>query len=496
MSPVGISFVLALVLYARTAARTITTRYGGADGGELAATALSGGVAHPSGYPTYMLLARTALLLPFGEPAARLALLSAGCAALAVACTAAVVAGIAPQQRQLSSGIAALAAGSYAGLSLAVSPSVWSQAIIVEVYALHLLWLALSTLLGLYWLRTERTGTLLSGAFCLGLGLGTHLTLLSFMPAALLAWRLAPRRPALSARLRWALAGALLLGISVYGLLPLWSARGAMPSWGDQRTLAGFWAHVSGAEYRYLVGAAPPAQRISRLSFAARDLLTQPGPVGLALGLWFGLPYGWAQQRPLIVFIASVALCNLLFASIYGGDHSAVYLLPWTWAWCIWAGLGVYRAATILQEIPAKTRSLLGQSVLIALLILSLLWPLPARYRQLDLHAETAERDRALAQLATLPPDALLLTSQDLHTFSLWYVQRAFHVRSDVLVIDTRLLDRPWYSAQVGRALRLGTGQPVCQALQTSTRPGYIVTTGALERVDIAHELQAGCRST
>src|SRR4051812_40343452 len=115
-------FLVALILYGATAAPTITTRHGGTDGGELAATALSGGVPHPSGYPTYMLFARLALRWPWGEPAGRIALLSVVAGALAVACTAMLVI-----RSTTTGGMPALVAGTVAALTLALSPRLWAQ---------------------------------------------------------------------------------------------------------------------------------------------------------------------------------------------------------------------------------------------------------------------------------------------------------------------------------------------------------------------------------
>ena len=59
-------FGLSLALYVATAAPGLTWRNDSADGGELAAAAWTLGVAHPTGYPTYVLLARGfAVLLPW-----------------------------------------------------------------------------------------------------------------------------------------------------------------------------------------------------------------------------------------------------------------------------------------------------------------------------------------------------------------------------------------------------------------------------------------------
>ncbi len=466
--PAAVVGLLAFALYAVTAARTITVRYGGADGGELVATAISGGVAHPSGSPTYLLLARVALLIPWGEPAGRLAQLSALCGALAIGCTTLLVmhrrVAMSPDVTDRSG----LIAGVYAGLTAMLCARVWSQAIIVEVYALHLFWLVLCTLLLSAWIATGRFGLLILTAYGLGLGLGTHLTLGALIPAGIVAWMVAPQRHNVTLRQVLLIVGALVAGLAVYGLLPIWAAREAVPSWGDTRSVDGFWRHVSGTEYRALVGVVPWSQRLARLSYAARDLLVQPGPIALGLSIGWGLPHAWRSDRPLLVLSGGVAAISLLFAIGYGGADSTVYLLPWTWAWCVWAGMGAESVWSYMTLRMPRLAPLFG-----ALLALGLLWPLATQYRAMDLHADIGERERVIAHVMSLPPDAILFTAADADTFGVWYVQRALAVRRDVVVIDTRLAHQSWYRAQLARLLQVADGVSLCQALQTSTRPRY-----------------------
>lgn len=466
--PAGIAFVVALTLYSVTAARTITARFGGTDGGELTAVVLSGGVAHPPGYPTYLLLARLALQIPWGEPAARLAQLSAVCGALAVAVTTLLV-----------TAYAGRIAGLYAGLSLALCERLWSQAVIVEVYTLHLLCLTICTLLLWCWIATGRGWMLVLSANMLGLGLGVHLTLAALIPSGVAAWLVAPNRPRVTLGRALAALAALAAGLTVYALLPIWAAREAVPSWGDARTIGGFWRHVGAAEYRYLVGAVPWTQRLGRAGYVARDLLAQPGPAALIAAIGWGLPGGWRADRPLLVLSGGVALCSLLFAIGYGGADSSVYLLPWTWAWCVWAGLGV---TAIWKEIGGESRRAL-RAGLVAILLLSLGWPLTTRYDELDLHADSSERERVRTLLNELAPDALLFTSADADTFGGWYLQRALGVRRDVLVIDTRLLRWPWYREQLIDSLAATNERSVCQSLQSTDRPRY--------RIDALGSVQA-----
>lgn len=74
-----------LALHMRTAASTITWRLGASDGAELSAAAYVLGVAHPPGYPLYLLVGHLFCCLPVGEVAFRVALLSAVSAAVGVA---------------------------------------------------------------------------------------------------------------------------------------------------------------------------------------------------------------------------------------------------------------------------------------------------------------------------------------------------------------------------------------------------------------------------
>ncbi|HEY6332560.1 MAG TPA: DUF2723 domain-containing protein, partial [Blastocatellia bacterium] len=72
-------FGLSLVVYLKTLAPTVTL----VDSGELIVAARWLGVAHPPGFPLYVLLAHLATLLPFGNVAQRVNFASAFFAAIA-----------------------------------------------------------------------------------------------------------------------------------------------------------------------------------------------------------------------------------------------------------------------------------------------------------------------------------------------------------------------------------------------------------------------------
>src|SRR2546428_6901890 len=84
----GSVFFASLFIYNRTLAPTVTL----VDSGELIVAARSLGVAHPPGFPFYLMLAHLASLVPIGSVAVRVNFASAVFAALAAATLTLVVA--------------------------------------------------------------------------------------------------------------------------------------------------------------------------------------------------------------------------------------------------------------------------------------------------------------------------------------------------------------------------------------------------------------------
>ena len=103
------------------------------DSAVLPAVAHTLGISHPTGHPTYTILTHLFTYLPVGDVAYRVNLASAVFGALTVALHFGV-------GYRLSRSIAASVLGAVA---FGVSGLFWSQAIIAEVYALHVLLLAL-----------------------------------------------------------------------------------------------------------------------------------------------------------------------------------------------------------------------------------------------------------------------------------------------------------------------------------------------------------------
>src|SRR5512136_2825733 len=75
--PPGILALFLMGVYLTTMAPGLTWANFGVDGGDLITAAATGGIAHPTGYPLYLLLARLFQYLPIGSLAFRTNLMSA-----------------------------------------------------------------------------------------------------------------------------------------------------------------------------------------------------------------------------------------------------------------------------------------------------------------------------------------------------------------------------------------------------------------------------------
>jgi hypothetical protein len=148
------------------------------DGLELVASAITNGVAHPPGYPLWIVLGYLATLVPFGSPAFRVNLTAGAYHAATVGLV--YAAAYALTRRH--------AASIFAALLLAIgSPLfvVWSLQ--AEVFSLNDLFAAAIVLLCLLWLEDARRWRLIVPLGLLfGLGLSNHQTLILLAP--LVVW--------------------------------------------------------------------------------------------------------------------------------------------------------------------------------------------------------------------------------------------------------------------------------------------------------------------
>ena len=185
----GLVFFVTTVIYLSTLAPTVAFW----DCGEFITTAYTLGIPHPPGAPFYTLLGRIFSMLPFGEIAFRVNLLSAATGIATVVliylCTVRLISTWLDRENTIQQ-VAILVGGVVASLSTAFSFSFWNNAIEAEVYGLSMCITMLAVWVALRWDDAHKDHNsdrlLLFIAYLFGLGAGVHLQCLLTIPGILI----------------------------------------------------------------------------------------------------------------------------------------------------------------------------------------------------------------------------------------------------------------------------------------------------------------------
>lgn len=481
----GLSAVFAFAVYLATLAPDLTWNHNSYDGGELITAAVTLGIPHPPGYPTYVLLGKLISLIPVGTVAFRFNLFSACSMAIATGLLAMTIgrlfiadrsktahsktqrkslANFAPLRDTLgsTSSIAAVAAA----LTFAFTPLVWSQAIITEVYALNL-----AVLAGFLWAMVGRRAYQLAGLL-LGLGITTHLTSLFFLPLALY---FIPRP-------FWHRAAVgLLLGLAPLATIPLLAQSNSPVVWGQPSDLAGWWWLVSGRLYHNNLRFPPDVRHVQQLLSALLPSFIWYA-LPLVLGVWRALrheldrrglkEHGLNKRGLKSASDTESALkhtkqhhlhltCLNRFSISAGGFNQRLHPVnpqhPSKFLYLSAATIGVFVVYTLIYHTADAPVLLLPALLLLAILIApvlrlagaaALLLPfalLIIHYPTMDSSQDHQVRPLAGQLLAAAPDDALLLTPGDRTIFSLWYFHHVEGQRPDLFLVDSNLFAFSWY---------------------------------------------------
>ncbi len=372
---VGVA-VIALGLYLVTAQRDV----GFWDTGEMDVVPWIFGIAHPTGFPAFVLLGGAfAHAIPFGSVAWRLSAftsLAVVVAACALYVTAARV-----------TGAPAIAA---AGALLFVSAeTVWEHATRAEVHGLALCFTTVAFWLSYEWDCRGDRRFLLGAAAAFGLALATHPVALWALPG-LVVLTLGTRRPPWQLALT-SIALCLLCAVVPYAYLPIRSAAvlaarrdptlalglpPGMPFWdyAHPATLQNFAWLVGGRQFATGAGLAAYLQPRGVPSTAAHFGGFVVGQLGVAGGLLavVGVIDGLRRRPVLAASILLFGAAGIPFALGYAEEaDKARYLLTALWTAALLAALG---AAALARFVAARRRTVgaEGSATVVAVLVLCL----------------------------------------------------------------------------------------------------------------------------
>ena len=487
-------FLAALGLYTWTLAPTVTL----VDSGELIVAARSLGVAHPPGFPLYVLLAHLATLIPVGSVAVRVNFASALFAAFASSVmTLVVIEAMMTARLQIPASRAAkkperskrgrktraptqpkdesagqssfglLVPSLASGLLIAFSRTLWAYATIAEVYTLNTLLILIIFLLMFRWRRGileatpravvtfARDASLYLAAFVFGLALGVHHVSVGLMLPAFAALVLATERFKFFTSRR--LVFAALFGFAglfaVYAYLPVAASRNPIMNWGDPRTFERLWWHVTGKQYQVFFSFSfntMANQFGDFIKLAAREFGPQWLPAVPALTL-VGFAAVFRRDRAMFWFLFFVVFVDLAYALGYEiAEDKDAYYLPAFLAMAIAAGFG---AEWFIEKIrlwrPASNfAQAIATVIVFAVAVAALAGNLPYDNRR---HYFIA-RDYVENIFSTVEPGGMLLT-RDWQVYSpMLFVREIEHSREDSVVIDINQLRRSWYFDYLAQA--------------------------------------------
>ena len=477
------------------------------DTGEFQTVAPILGTAHPTGYPTYVILGFLVnlLLTPIGEPAFRMNVFSLLCVAVAAAAAVRLTIRL--------TGSTPLGIG--VGLALATTPVAWSLATRADPHTLHLAFVAVLFAVLVRWEHARRDAQqgadrwLVLAALVFGLAAGNHsLTLLLAAPIGLYVLSVHPGillRPRLIGACVAVLVGSLVL---VYLELPIRAGIlgffRAPLVYGRPDTWDGFWYVAVAEQFRGSLN--DPLGEIPRKVGELWELAgRQFGLLTPAIVVGF-LATAVRHPRYALLTGSAMAITVLFNASYSNADIGRYYLGPVVWAWT-WLGVlgGVIveqlTAGEVARPEPASgeelpspepglapgplphepgapepaglsvrlgiglNRALPGMlgTVLGALLLLPAIADFEARLDAADRSHDTSARLWATAALSQIEEGAVVVSWWSTSTV-LWYVTLIDGERPDLTIVDDRT------------RLDLGYGEATdVIARFLGTRPVYVI---------------------
>lgn len=446
-------------------AATVMPGVGYWDTGEFQTVGPLLGTAHPTGYPTYVILGWLAsvILQPFGEPALRMNLLSAIFVGVAAGLTVDLVRLL---TRSLVLGVAA-------GLGLAATPVVWSIGTHADPHALHLAFVAALLWLLVRWEQAERTPEaladgivgrgdrwLIAAAAVFGLSAGNHsLTLLLAPSIGLFVLAVEPdiigRRRFIAACVA-ALVGAFAL-VTLELVLRAGVFRAPMV-YGSPDTLGGLVYVLLAEQFRGgienpfadLAGKADELAGIATNQFGLLAGMIPLGAIATAL----------RQPNYALLSISAVVIGVLFNASYENADIDRYYLGPvliaWTWLAILAAALidlvtpdtaAAANASSTDDDAglvsgepdrgPAAWPRLAAIGLAAVLIVGPSIASAPAVGAAVSRHSDPGARPWLDGVLRAVEPNAVIVSWWSYST-PLWYAQLIEGRRPDVAVVDDR----------------------------------------------------------
>lgn len=449
----SLASVICFVLYVMTLYPSV----GFMDSGELATAFATLGVPHPTGYPLSLIIGYIFSMLPFGSVIYRLNLMSAVLSAVSVYITFFVSLNLIQLTSKESPSKtskkikqkevfrldenAIMIASFFSALCFGLSRTFWSNAIQVEVYALHSLFISVLVylMLRIYSSRESRPKKLWVVLFIVvGFSFANHMTTIFLLTGLLYLLYVQYKTDTFFTKSILYFVFAVLPGFLLYFVLMYAASSQPFMNWSDPSTFSNLIYHIRGSDYSQMMFSGSNVFSRNLAGFFGgyfNEFSYLFGALAIA-GLIRLLKF---DKRLFVLFIILILGCLLYSLNYNIRDLQSYFtLIYFLLSLCTGAGL-IYLVSFMVKNIkPAVAILIIG--------LISCGAVLSSNYKVNDNHDNYLVEDLTVKTLNTLEPNSIVFIYEWGYFYpASVYFQQVEKMRGDVKVFNVKFLSVMWY---------------------------------------------------
>lgn len=430
--PAIILFIFFVSLYIYTAAPGV---YDG-DSGEMAAAVNTLGLAHPTGFPLYMMAGKLfTLLIPLKDVAYQLNIFSA------LLTSGALVFAYYSLRNLGNSPFSSLTAAFILGLG---RNTIWRNGVTINVYSLSFFIALILLFIFSKWRKDQKIKYLYWYGLGWGLSLGTHTTMLIMgIPFLYMVWR---SRSIFKSKISNFIKLILITIIPVlqYFYLIFAYKRNGIVTWGSIASWNDFIYYITQRQYEFKMWSRDSSSAVNFFKKIMGLLSSEFTIIFFCVAL-IGLIVLFKRKRDIFTIILLLIFINIIILLGYGKLDNELFIL---FRYIFIADLAIVIAIAFgLDSIVENTGALKNKNHLTSLiLVILVIIGFQFKYAFADNNRRNNHlvEDTAHNILNTLEPNAIILAYGDPIIGPLWYFQ-SIGERKDIIIVSAPLVPFKWY---------------------------------------------------
>jgi hypothetical protein len=408
------------------------------------------GIPHPPGFPAYTWLGHIFTIIPIGDIAYRVNLMSAFFGALTIPVIYIIMRYLAPRGQGSYLDIASRAGCIIGSVSFAFSVYYWAVAEIAEVYTLNSFFIASMILLVLIWAEKKDNRLLYLGFLLFSLSLGVNAANILFAPSFLVFLYLIDRKALLNKKILLYMV-VIFSAVGILQLLYLYvrAWQGPDYTYTDIRNFEDFLYFVTAQEYSNVPFSLPFSLGMRMYVNFLKENFTL---IGIAIGI-IGMAQSLSRDMLKSAFLISIFVINVFFFAQYNSFDLYDKLIPSFMIFSIFIGLGICELSDLIMSYSKKPlapeiekqRNYLMAILIILILIVAAIVPISSyisNSQKVDQSASIVLPYFLAQALNQVPANSTIIDMWQL-VMPLRYFQIVYHINPTVHVIGASPADWP-----------------------------------------------------